>query len=72
MTYPTPMDIAEAEDREADASGDRDVLYDLLARAYVKLMAFGAHNSSNMETVLLMDEIKLELLLAPASVKVTP
>lgn len=36
-----------------------DYLESLLGWAYGKCMAFGLHNSSNHETVLKMDEIKL-------------
>lgn len=42
-------------------SSDREHLIELLGRAYSILLAYGVQNSSNMDRVLLMDEIKLEL-----------
>lgn len=50
------MGELEAMDEEGDAF---HYMAELLGWAYGKCMAFGLHNSSNFETVLKMDEIKL-------------
>jgi hypothetical protein len=44
-------------------SSDREYTLDLLAQAYRILLAYGVQNSANTDRVLLMDEIKLELLM---------
>jgi hypothetical protein len=46
-------------------SSDREYLADMLARAYRILLAYGVQNSGNPDRVMLMDEIKLELLRWP-------